>query len=196
MHKREMRKRLQRLRPGSTDDIRTIISIAEADPNLQILANMARVIANTGIRNGEFAGLRISDIDPTGSWLEVRRPRSTSMPSRVLPIRPRTYMALLALHQLNPESELVLGDFPKTRFNSMLHKLKVVAPNFGRARQRTYSIRANFAFRLMSAGIPAGIVKYVLGWESLESSFQRLPLTPEQRLQIVRRSFECFLDEL
>jgi 23S rRNA pseudoU1915 N3-methylase RlmH len=46
------------------------------------------------------------------------------------------------------------------------------------------------------AGIPTGVVKYVLGRESLRSSLSDLTLTHEQMLQVVRRSMERFLEEL
>lgn len=196
MQNRTMLKRLQRLRQGSTDDIRNIISLCEAEPGLQTAANMVRVIANTGVRNGEFAKLRIADIDPSGTWLTIHRHRSGSVRSRVIPIRQKTHTALLALHQLNPDSEFVLGDTPRTRFDCMIRKLILVAPEFGRTRQRTYSIRKNFEYRLMSAGIPAGVVKYLLGCESLTTSIQQLTLTPEERMQIVQRTLERFIEEL
>lgn len=190
-----MRKKFECLNPGSTDDIRSIILSCDADPRLQTVGNMVRVIANTGLRNREFAELRISDIDPAG-FLYIRRARSASLPPRIIPIRPKTHMALLALHQLNPESEFVLGNNPRARLEFMIRNLKVVAPTFGRIPRRTHSIRANFSYRLMSAGIPAGTVKYVLGLESLRNSIQQLVLTPEERMQIVRRTLERFIEEL
>jgi hypothetical protein len=41
-----------------------------------------------------------------------------------------------------------------------------------------------------------GVVKYVLGRESLRSSLGELTLTHEQRMQVARRSLERFLEEL
>lgn len=184
------------MEPASTDDICKIISRCEDDPKLQVLRNLVRVIANTGLRNGEFASLRESDIDPAGTLLHVGRPRTIASSMRMLPLRPRTYAALVSLHILNPESEFVLGDCPRTRFDYMIRKLKIIAPQFARAGLWTYSIRLNYESRLISAGIPMGIVKYLLGRESLRDSLGELSLTDEQKVQIVRRSVERFLQEL
>lgn len=192
----KMPQQLQRMKPASTDDIRELILSCENNPDLHALAGMVRVIANTGLRNEEFMALRTSDIDPSGTWLHIGRPRAASSPCRVLPIRSATRAALVALHQLNPASELVLGETPRTHFNFMIRKLRVAAPQLARARLWTYSIRGNFESRLITAGIPAGIIKYVLGREPLATALKELSLTPEQSMQVVKRSLERFLEEL
>ena len=97
-----MRKQIERAQPAETSDIRKIISYCETDPELQVLGNMVRIIANTGLRNKEFESLKKSDIDPTGIWLHVGRQRTVASPERLLPIRPRTYDALVSLHHLKP----------------------------------------------------------------------------------------------
>jgi integrase len=191
-----MHKRVERMQPAATDDLREIISHCENNPDLQVLGHMVRVISNTGLLNGEFGSLRRTDIDPAGVWLYVGRRRTVASPERALPIRPRTYAALVSLHQLNPESEFVLGGSPRTRFDYMIRKLKIVAPQLARTRLWSCSIRLNFECRLISAGIPMGVVKYVLGRESLRSSLGELTLTHEQRMQVARRSLERFLEEL
>ncbi len=89
-----------------------------------------------------------------------------------------------------------MEDSPRTRFDYMIRKLKIVAPQLERTRLWSYSIRLNFECRLVLAGIPMGTVKYVLGRESLGSSLIDLTLTHEQRMQVVRRSLERFLAEL
>jgi integrase len=192
----KMRKQIERMQPAATDDIRDIISRCENKPELRVLGNMIRVIANTGLSNSEFTLLQKSDIDPAGTWLNVRRRRTVASPSRVLPIRPRTYAALISLHQLNSDSELILGGSPRTRFDNMIRELKIVAPQLTHTRVWSCSIRLNFESRLFMAGIPTGVVKYVLGRESLHSSLSELTLTHEQMLQVARRSLERFLEEL
>lgn len=189
-----MRKQIERTQPAETKDIREIISRCEDNQDLQVLGHMVRVIANTGLRNAEFESLRKTDFD--GTWLHVNRQRAVASPARVLPIRPRTYAALVSLQHLNPESDFVLGDHPRTRYEYMIRKLKIVAPQLAHTRLWSYSIRFNFECRLLSAGIPMGVVKYVLGRESLRSSLGHLTLTHEQSMQIARRSLERFLEEL
>lgn len=189
-------KQIQRMAPATAEDIREVIFQCEGESDLQVVGNMIRVLANTGLRNGEFMTLRISDIDPGGQWLQVSRRRGMGSEMRMLPLRSRTLAALNSLHDMNPESELVLGDSPRTRFDYTIRKLKIIAPQFGRARLWTYPIRLNFEYRLMSAGIPTGMVKYCLGRHMRVDPFDGLSLTHDQILLAIRRSIERFLDEL
>ncbi len=78
----KMRKQIERMQPAATDDIRDIISRCENKPELRVLGNMIRVIANTGLLNGEFGLLRRTDIDPAGTWLHVGRQRTAASPAR------------------------------------------------------------------------------------------------------------------
>ena len=192
----KMRKQIERMQPAATDDIREIIFRCENKPELQVLGNMVRVIANTGLRNCEFKLLQKTDIDPAGIWLNVRRRRTVASPARTLPILPLTNAALVSLHQLNPQSEFILGDRPRTQFDNMIRKLKTVAPQLTHTRVWSCLIRLNFESRLFMAGIPTGVVKYVLGRESLHSSLSELTLTHEQMLQVARRYLERFMEEL
>jgi integrase len=189
-----MRQKIEHMQPAATNDIREIISRCEGDPHLQALGDMVRVIANTGLFNGEFASLRKVDIDVSGTWLHVGRPRSVASPSRTLPLRPRTYAALVSLHESNPNSDLILGDKPRTRFENMIRKLKILAPQLPHTRDWSCSIRFNFESRLFMAGIPTGVVKYVLGRESLRSSLSDSNLTHEQKLEVARRSLGLWSD--
>lgn len=49
--------------------------------------------------------------------------------------------------------------------------------------------------RIMSSGIPLGIVKYYVGRQDFVLVFGRLSLTPEQKLAIIRRDLESFVPE-
>jgi integrase len=195
-HNTKFRQKLVRMEPAATDDIREVLSRCAGCTDLQVPEFVIRVIANTGLGNSEFMSLQVSDIDSDGGWLHIGRPRGKYVGGRILPLRPKTISALLTLHRLNPQSEFVLGDSPRTRFDQMIRKLRVVAPQFARTRLWTYSIRMNFACRLMSAGIPSGLVKYCLGHRTKGDPFGVSILTPEQKLQVIRRTLECFLEEL
>jgi|GEM_PF-5585505 len=195
-HNTKFRKTIQRMKPASTDDIRKVLSLCESHPDLQIPGYVTRVIANTGLRNCELMCLRVSDIESDEGWLHIGHPRGMHVGNRVLPLRPKTLSALLSLHRLNPQSEFVFGDSPRTRFDQTIRKLRTVAPQFMHTRLWTYSIRLNFSSRLLSAGIHSGIAKYCLGYRSKGDPFGALPLTHEQRLQVIRRYIERFLEEL
>lgn len=195
-HNTKFRHTLARIKPAATDDIRDVISRCEGHMDLQVPRCVTRVIANTGLRNSEFMSLRISDIDPDGKWLTISHPRGMYVGTRVLPLRPKTLEALLSLHHMNPQSELVLGVSPRTRFDQTIRKLKVVAPGLARTRLWTYSLRQNFAYRLISAGIPSGITKYCLGHRIEGDPFGISLLTREQKRQVLRRNIERFIEEL
>lgn len=195
-HNTKFRRSLARMEFASTDDIRNVLLYCESFANLRVPGWVIRVIANTGIRSREFMALRISDVDSDRGSLTIDRPCETHLGARRLPLRPKTLEALLSLHQLNPQSEFALGDHPRTRFHQTIRTLDIVAPRLVRKRLRTYSLRLNFAYRLMSAGIPSGMVKYCLGRRVTGDPFGVLHLDQEQKLQVLRRNIERFMEEL
>jgi integrase len=192
----KFRMQIKRMNPASTAEIQEVITDCAGNSDLQIMGDLVRVIANTGLHNGELRSLQISDIDTGGNWFTVSGTRRKNGGKRVLPIRAKTLAALISLHKLNPQSVFVLGDSPRTRFDNAIRKLKTAAPQFARRRLWFYSVRSNFEHRLMSAGIPSGVVKYCLGHRNLDDVLLGLSLTPQQGLFIVRRSMEKFLEEL
>jgi integrase len=179
-----------------TEEIQQILKTCDAHPDLHLVRDIVRVVANTGMKNCELSSLLVSNIDYGGRWLltsEGVRPRYAK---RFLPLRSRTLESLTCLRQLNPQSSLVLGDSPRGRFDCVVEGLRSRFPNVARGRLLVYSVRMNFAFRLMSSGIPLGIVKYCLGHQDLTMLFGKLSLTPEQKLEIIRRDLESFVPEL
>lgn len=186
---------VQRIVPPEVDDIRQIIVRCEHNSELHTVGNMVRVLANTGLRRGEFTEVRRSDIDPDGQWLHVGGSSGIGGNGRMLPIRPLTLEALLSLHRMNAQSEFVLGDRPKARFDYALRKLRTVAPQLVQTRAPAHSIRVMFAYRLWSADIAPDVVGYLLGRRTSESLRECL-LTHEQWLGIVTRSMEWLVDEL
>jgi len=102
----------------------------------------------------------------------------------------------MSLHRMNPESDFVLGAHPRTRFALVLAKLRPVFPELSHGRLFMYSVRMNFVCRVMSAGIPLSLVKYCLGQGDIGMLMGHLTLTPEQKLEILRRNLESFVQEL
>jgi integrase len=192
----KFRKQIARLCPATTEEIRELFLKCEGDPGLRVAGNIIRAVANTGIRGEELKSLRISDIDATGEWLTVARPRNMRGDGRVVPIFARTYAALRELHGMNPLSEFILGDSPRTRIDQTIRILKIIAPQLARTRLWIHSIRLNYETRMYAAGVPSGIVKYLLGRESLGEALKFSSLTRDEVLQIVRRTFERFMHEL
>jgi integrase len=189
-------KQVERMNPATTEDIHDLILRCEGNLKLQVCGNIIRVLANTGLRVEELKSLRFTDIDPSGEWLNIARPRSKGVGTRVVPIFSRTHLALLELHGMNPHSAFILGDCPRTRIEQTIRILKRLVPQFGRTRLWSYSVRMNFMCRLHLAGVAAGILKYLIGHESLNEALNLPSLTRDQKLQVVRRTIERFLNEL
>jgi integrase len=189
-------RRLETFRHAPTEEIQQILKTCDVYPDLHLVRDIVRVVANTGMKNCELGSLLVSNIDYDGRWLltsEGVRPR---YPKRFIPINSKTLESLTSLHRLSPESPFVLGDFPRSRFDCVVETLRSRFPDVARGRLLMYSVRMNFAFRLMSSGIPLGIVKYCLGHQDLAMLFGKLSLTPEQKLAIIRRDLESFVPEL
>lgn len=195
-HNTKFRKSLLSMKPARTDDIKDLLTLCGEDSNLQIPMAITRVIVNTGIRNCEFMNLRISNVDFENRLLSIEHSNSMNIRNRILPVRTKTISALSYLHQLNMQSEFILGDHPRTRFDYSIRKFKLLSPQVARSRLWTYSLRLNFAHRLLSAGIPSGQAKYCLGLRVKGSPFGKAQYSQEQKNAVLQRTFANFLEEL
>jgi integrase len=189
------KRQLERLCPISSDDIVKILETCNKDVRLQLVRDVIRVLANTGIRNSELQALRISDVDIAGGWVTIVNGRKTPA-VRTLPLRPKTLDAITSLHSMNPESSFVLGDFPCRRTRIVIARLRSMWPRLSDDRLLLHRVRINFACRLMANGIPIGVISYCLGRLSLSRLCRGLDLSPEEKLNVVRRNLERFTNEL
>jgi integrase len=186
--------KLKHLNPATTEEIRSFLGARYDTRSAQVAQSLARIVANTGLRRRELTDLKISDVDFDKGWIVVQQ-QSVHGPCRWLPIRQKTNMAIRLLHTLNPHSIYVLGEHPRTRFDQTLRTLRRT-PQLKRGRLWLHVFRANFIYRLMSVRITNDIVRYCLGHQSLDTCLYGLSLTHEQKLLVIRRSVERFLDEL
>jgi integrase len=189
------KRKLQRMRPIASDDTVKILEICDKEPRLHLVRDVIRILANTGIRNSELLALRISHVDISGGRMTIVEGRKTPA-VRTLPLRPKTLAAITSLHSMNPESPFVLGKFPSRRMRIVIARLNSMWPRLSDDRLLLHRVRINFACRLMCAGIPIGVVSYCLGRRDISRLFGRLALSPDERLDIVRRNLERFVDEL
>jgi integrase len=189
------KRKLQRMRPIASDDIVKILEICDKEPRLHLVRDVIRILANTGIRNSELLALRISHVDISGGWMTIVEGRKTPA-VRTLPLRPKTLAAIRSLHSMDPESLFVLGKFPSRRMRIVIARLNSMWPRLSDDRLLLHRVRINFACRLMSQGIPIGVMSYCLGGRSRSRLFERLNLSPEEKINVVRRNLERFTDEL
>jgi integrase len=189
------KRQLHKLRPISSSDIAEILETCEKNPRLHLVRDIVRILANTGLRNSELASLRISQVDIIGRWVTIVEGRKAPA-IRKIPLGPKTIVAIASLHSMNPESPFVLGEFPNRRMRIVIARLRSMWPRLTHDRLLLHRVRINFACRLMCAGIPIGVVSYCLGCRDISRLFGRLALSPDERLDIVRRNLERFVDEL
>lgn len=113
-----LQNRLKLMPRASDEGIRRIISIGDADPQLHVVRDVVRIIANLGLHNSELAALKFTDIDFEGEWIFVGRDRKASCAQHVLPLRTKVKEALISLHARCPESFFVLGNDPLRRISA------------------------------------------------------------------------------
>ena len=191
-----LEKRLERIHPARDEDITLVIKACEGSPELHMVRDVIRVIANSGLRNCELVALRCEDIDLDHKWMLVGRGRNAKYARRLLPLRHRTMAALASLQQTNPGCPLVLGRNPLERMRDVVHILKKICPALARRSQTMYPLRMNFVSRLYSSGVPLSVVKYCLGDCDESMLLGHLSLAPEVKREILRRNLESFLPEL
>lgn len=191
-----LQNRLKQIPHASDEEIRRIIAIGDADPRLNMVRDVVRVIANLGLHNSELAALRVTDIDFEGEWIFVGRDRKALCAQRVLPLRPRVKEALISLRAKYPESAFVLGNNPLGRISAVVQKLKEICPALLKGRLTMYPVRMNFVHRLYSSGIPLSTVKCCLGMCDQSQLLSHLPLSIEVKREILRRDLENFLLEI
>lgn len=189
------RRQLKLIHPASDETICQILDTCSGRMELQVLRDIIRLVANIGLNSSELALLRIADVDFAARRMHVSRARPGTIDKRVLPLRPKTAAALLSLQAVNPRSVLLLGGKSQQKLYRESGKLKLICPDASKAEEILKSIRLNFVARLMSSRIPASIVKYCLGNCDQSSLLGHLSLTPEQKIEIVRRNLDNFVPE-
>jgi integrase len=91
---------LARFRIVPTEEIRRIIEACDAHPDLYLVRDIIRVVANTGMKNSELSSLLLSDIDFERKCLLAGKGRKSAHAERCLALRSKTIASLTSLHQL------------------------------------------------------------------------------------------------
>jgi integrase len=99
--------------------------------------------------------MRWSDVDLDASQLVIQPRRSHS---RTVHFGAQTLLALEALRQRRPESELVLGNTPIRLLHRMSRQLGTLSAQIGMRRVTFQELRQVFCMRLVNAGAPAVVI--------------------------------------
>ncbi len=166
------------------EQLRTFLDHARADR----LYAAWLLYATTGMRRGEVAGLRWSDMDLDAARVSPRRPRvvvnyevhvsepKTAKGRRSLALDPATVAALRLHHARQAEERLAIGPrwqdsglvftwpdgrpLHPERFSKWFEQLALAA---GLPRIRLHDVRHSYATAALAAGIPAKVVSERLG---------------------------------
>jgi integrase len=136
----------------SREQISAIVTAANSDPSLRGVRDVVQVVLHTGLRSSELSNLRISDVDIENQRLRLD---SHSSPSgqRFVPLSPMVLVALLHLHDHNPDSEFVMGDNAAARISFVRRSLRRLGEQTGNQNLRLHSFRSTFAAMMILAKV-------------------------------------------
>jgi integrase len=163
----------------SKDQFRQIMTTAEADSSLHDMLDAVRVLANTGIRPGEFNKLRLRDIDVGKGRAFI----GSAIVWRYVPLGSKSQQALIALHDRRAEAEFILGAAPQRLLQRVSRQLCKV----GGGQVSFRALRDTFILRLCVAEVPTESRDYICGYAS-RSNWSSI-LNADLRYDLAARHF-------
>jgi integrase len=146
----------------SREQISAIVTSANSDPSMSIVRDVMQVVLHTGLLSSQLSNLRISDVDIENLRLRLDSHSSFSE-QRFIPLSPMVLVALMHLHDLNPESEFVLGDNRSARISFVRRSLRQLGEQTGNRHLRLHSFRSTFAAMMVSAGVDISTRAQLMG---------------------------------
>jgi integrase len=180
-----------RRRQLSHNELRQILSVAEEDPRLRDLHDIASIILCTGIRMHELAELRWADVDFSNCHALVFC--SKTMRERFVPLGPKTLRILEARRSSHPASEYVLGDTPRALLNRVVRQLRNVGNKIGISPVSIRVLRHTFFLRLMNTGADSTTLLSIGGYRPSSTSMKSF-LSPVQQCKVAAR-FQMLVEE-
>jgi len=142
-------------RPGdslSREQISAIVTAANSYPSMSIVRDVAQLVLHTGLLSSQLSNLRISDVDIENLRLRLDSHLSPSG-QRFVPLSPMALVALLHLHDLNPESEFVMGDNAAARISFVRRSLRRLGEQIGIRNLGLQSFRLTFVAMMIKAKV-------------------------------------------
>lgn len=121
-----------------------------------------------GTRRSEFTNIRRDDID-WGAGRVMLRVTKGDRP-RIVPISPWAASAMRTLESLSPSGQPYLIPIRPSTLNAWVHQAALDAGVTGDRKQRAHTLRASFASYLLEQGIPAPVVRDLLGHASIATT--------------------------
>ena len=145
-----------------------LVSVVTESPATQDLADVVKIILETGLRAGELRELRFADVDHDKRQLATSSTKSCTR--RVVPCGPETLLIWKSRRERHPESEYVFGELRKGCIQRASRQLSGLAPQIGVLRLTTHTLRHTFFLRLLCGGAELAVVMAIAGWKSWGAS--------------------------
>lgn len=136
----------------SYKQISAIFTAAETDPSMTVVREVVQVALRTGLLSSQLSNLRISDVEIENFRLRLYSPSSSSR-QRFIRLLLMALVALIRLHDLNPESDFVMGDNAVARIWYVRRSLRRLGEQIGNRILRLHSFRSTFAAMMISAKV-------------------------------------------
>jgi len=155
--------------PLNDEQANAVVTVSTESPATQDLADVVRIILETGLRSGELCALRFIDAEIissdggiTGGRFSVKGKAS----ARFVFFGPATVKVLEKRGESHPDSEYVFGESRQGLIKRVSRQLSSLAPRIGVLRLTIQTLRNTFFTRLVNAGVPAIVIKELGGWKS------------------------------
>jgi integrase len=157
----------KKFRSLSNDQLRHIVSITDADPDLRDLGDIVGIMAHTGMRVSELKNLRWACVDLPNSQLVVDSPKTQR--KRCIPIGAKTCEILQARRDREPAPDFVFGKDPLSLFSRASRQLRAAGDESGFGRLSFNVLRNTFFMRLVSYGTHISTVMFIGGYKHYSS---------------------------
>jgi len=145
----------------SAVEIKTVEQAIAADPKLSDLRNVIHILLHTGIRPGELAQLRWTDIDLCKMVITV----GEKSHRRLVPFSDDTQALLSAMCCSNHAGAVfVLGKSPAAMLRRLARQLRQLSSSLGIKPHSFYALRCTWACRMLAAGLPPYAFAAIGGW--------------------------------
>jgi integrase len=154
-----------------------------------VLTPLVFVALETGLRFGELAGLRWSDVDVDRAMLTVQAAGTKTGTTRYVPLNSEAVKVLKAWKPKNTEPDAFV--FPGRKAGTRLTDVKTawaeVLPPAKIRHFRFHDLRHTFASKLVQAGVDLNAVRELLGHADIKMTLRYAHLAPEHRAAAVAK---------
>lgn len=154
--------------PVSKRDFEELLTLAAKEPSGRDLIDIATIVFFTGLRAGEVARLRWSEVN--FDKLAMLIISSKTGCRRWVPFASRVLDVLEHRREREPQSDLVLGQYPRRILNQVARLLWTLSSRIRRSPISMRVLRESFVWHWMQAGGNFAPLAYVAGYATLRGN--------------------------